>query len=134
MPRRSTPRSARPPTTACVGSGSLVRDRCDSSPAYEVRRFVLADAESRSTRLMNLDVAVVGAGVAGTRVAHAIQRERPDWSIALFERTERIGGRLRSLQVAGVDHPIELGGMRFLTSHRRVADLVETLGIPTHAF
>jgi monoamine oxidase len=83
---------------------------------------------------MNLDVAVVGAGVAGTRVAHAIQRERPDWSIALFERTERIGGRLRSLQVAGVDHPIELGGMRFLTSHRRVADLVETLGIPTHAF
>lgn len=83
---------------------------------------------------MTIDLAVIGGGVAGTAVADAMLRARPDWSIALFERTDRIGGRLRSLQVDGLDHPIELGGMRFLTSHRRVADLVEEFGLPTHPF
>ena len=43
-----------------------------------------------------LDLAVIGAGIAGTFVAHEVLRCRPDWSIVLFERTARIGGRLRS--------------------------------------
>jgi monoamine oxidase len=81
-----------------------------------------------------LDLAVVGAGAAGTYVSYHVQRERPDWSIALFERTDRVGGRLRSLTVAGLDHPIELGGMRFLTSHRRVADTVARFELATHPF
>lgn len=81
-----------------------------------------------------LDLAVIGAGAAGTWVAHAIQRERPDWSIALFERSNQIGGRLRSVKVPDLEHPIELGGMRYLTSHRRVASVIEEFGIRTRAF
>ena len=81
-----------------------------------------------------LDLAVVGGGVAGTAVAHAMVQARPDWSIALFERTDRIGGRLRSVRFDGLDHPIELGGMRYLTSHGRVVSLVEAFGLPTHPF
>jgi monoamine oxidase len=81
-----------------------------------------------------LDLAVVGAGAAGTYVAYHALREHPSWSVALFERTDRIGGRLRSLPVEGLDHPIELGGMRFLTSHRYVAETVARFGIPTHPF
>jgi len=77
---------------------------------------------------------VVGAGAAGTSVAYHVLRERPSWSVALFERTDRIGGRLRSLPVDGLDHPIELGGMRYLTSHRHVAETVARFGIATHAF
>ena len=81
-----------------------------------------------------LDLAVVGGGAAGTFVAHEMQARRPDWSIALFERTDRIGGRLRSVAIPGVEHKIELGGMRFRTGHRHVAALVEALGLETYPF
>lgn len=82
----------------------------------------------------SIDLAVIGAGVAGTSVAASLQQARPDWSIVLLERSNRIGGRLRSVALPGVDHRIELGGMRFLTSHRRVATLVDALGLASHPF
>ena len=60
-----------------------------------------------------LDLAVIGAGAAGTSVAHRIAAARPEWSIGLFERADRIGGRLRSRRLQNTGHPIELGGMRY---------------------
>ncbi len=81
-----------------------------------------------------VDLAIIGAGVAGTYIADAVQRARPSWSIAMYERSIRIGGRLRSVAIPGIDHRIELGGMRFLTSHRRVAAMVEAFDLPTHPF
>ena len=81
-----------------------------------------------------IDLAVIGGGAAGTAVADAMQRARPDWSIALFERTNRIGGRLHSVAIDGLDHPVELGGMRFLTSHSRITSFIDGLGIATHPF
>jgi lysine 2-monooxygenase len=81
-----------------------------------------------------LDLAIIGGGAAGTRVAYAMKEARRDWSIALFERTERIGGRLRSVRVDGLDHPIELGGMRYLTDQPRVRGLVEAFQLRTHPF
>ncbi|MEO7664166.1 MAG: FAD-dependent oxidoreductase, partial [Candidatus Limnocylindrales bacterium] len=81
-----------------------------------------------------LDLAIVGAGVAGTFIADAIQQARPDWSIAILERTDRIGGRLRSVTVPGLGHRIELGGMRFLTSQPHVQALVESLELRSHPF
>jgi monoamine oxidase len=82
--------------------------------------------------LGRLDLAVVGA--AGTWLAHAMQRARPDWSITLFERHDRIGGRLRSVKVPRLDHPIELGGMRYVTSNRLVQSVIDELRIPTRPF
>jgi monoamine oxidase len=81
-----------------------------------------------------LDLAVIGAGAAGTYVARATRVAHPEWSISLFERTDRIGGRVWSVPVPGVDHRIELGGMRFMTIHRHVQAVVEELGIATHPF
>jgi monoamine oxidase len=80
------------------------------------------------------DLAIVGAGIAGTYIADRLQRERPDWSVAVFERTDRIGGRLRSVPIGGLDYPIELGGMRFMSSHRRVASIVDDFALPTRPF
>lgn len=80
--------------------------------------MVFADTAQR------VDLAIVGGGAAGTFVADAMQASRLDWSIVLFERTNRIGGRLRSVAIPGVEHRIELGGMRFRTGHRRVASVV----------
>jgi monoamine oxidase len=78
------------------------------------------------------DLAIVGAGVAGTYVAYSMRRTRPDWGIALFERSRRIGGRLRSLRPDGlIGRPLELGGMRYHTGQPIVTELVESLGLAT---
>src|SRR5262245_10584564 len=87
------------------------------------------------------DVAVVGGGIAGVYTAWRLRQaepgqlgedlrdladKRPDdrLRIGLFEHGTRLGGRLLSLTLPGVpDVPVELGGMRFLNSHRRVAAL-----------
>ena len=81
-----------------------------------------------------LDVAIVGAGAGGTYLADRLAGARPDWSITMFERSKRIGGRLRSVDVDGLAHPIELGGMRYLTSHHRMQSVVTELEIPTRPF
>ena len=81
-----------------------------------------------------LDVAIVGAGAAGAYLADRLAGARTEWAVTLFERSSRIGGRLRSVQVDGLPHPIELGGMRYLTSHERVQSVVSELAIPTRPF
>jgi monoamine oxidase len=84
--------------------------------------------------MVDVDLAIVGAGAAGTWVAQAMQQARPEWSIALIERHERPGGRLRSVKVPGVEHPIELGGMRYLTSHPLAQRVVTELGLESRLF
>jgi lysine 2-monooxygenase len=81
-----------------------------------------------------LDVAIVGAGAAGTYVAHRLIRARPDWRITIFERSPRIGGRLWSVRVDGLSKPIELGGMRYMSGHRLVQSVVDDLGIEARDF
>lgn len=81
-----------------------------------------------------VDLAVIGAGAAGTFVANEMLRRRPSWSVELFERTDRIGGRLHSVAVPGSKHPIELGGMRYLRGHRHVDGVVAEHGLRTHPF
>lgn len=93
-----------------------------------------------------LDVAIVGAGVSGIYTAWRLLEEggaspllkdlaarRPNRKllIGVFEYSDRIGGRLYSMRLPGVPSlPIELGGMRFLNSHRRVVGLVDRLNLP----
>ncbi len=81
-----------------------------------------------------LDVAIVGAGAAGTYLGYRLIRARPDWRIAIFERSTRIGGRLWSVKVDGLAHPIELGGMRYMSGHPLIQSIVDELGIETRAF
>src|SRR6266487_1406215 len=82
-----------------------------------------------------IDLAVIGGGVAGTYVAFQAGSKYPDWSIALFERSDRIGGRLLSVQPPGPEgRPAELGGMRYRADHRLVGALVRSLGLETRPF
>jgi lysine 2-monooxygenase len=83
----------------------------------------------------NLDVAIVGGGVAGTYAAWRLQRERPDLRIRLFEASDRIGGRLHSIVFPEAPHlVVEAGGMRFLEAHRRVSGLVKKLGLTAREY
>jgi monoamine oxidase len=81
-----------------------------------------------------LDVAIVGAGAAGTYLAYRLMQALPDGRIAVFERFNRVGGRLWSVKVDGLANPIELGGMRYMTGHSLVQSVATELGIQTRPF
>jgi monoamine oxidase len=86
---------------------------------------------------MEIDIAVVGGGVSGTYCAWRLQEQLGAASkIALFEYSDRIGGRLYSVTLPGLPHvKAELGGMRYIPSqHIMVASLVDHLGLPKKPF
>jgi monoamine oxidase len=97
---------------------------------------------------VDLDVAIVGAGVAGTYAAWRLASEDPSLSpvlapllaaggngrprMALFEASDRIGGRLYSVAPDGMPNlRAELGGMRIPSSHVLASSLVDHLGLET---
>lgn len=73
-----------------------------------------------------LDVAIVGGGVAGCYCAYRLAG-RPEYpSIELFEQTDRIGGRLWSVPIKGVQGgPIELGGTFVSSLHTNLFYLIQ---------
>jgi lysine 2-monooxygenase len=97
-----------------------------------------------------VDVAVIGAGVSGCYTAwrlrtltgaqleggsplRALLAGKDRLKVALFEYSDRIGGRLWSGAVKGVsDVCVEFGGMRFYKQMRIVSSLIETLGLGGH--
>lgn len=91
-----------------------------------------------------VDVAVVGAGIAGlvaaTRLVDAGR------SCVVLESRNRVGGRLLTHDVAphdvthhdvthhgGAGGPLDLGATWFWPGETRVAALIDELGVPTHA-
>lgn len=86
---------------------------------------------------MNIDIAVVGAGVSGAYSAWRLQQELgAKAKIALFEYSDRIGGRLYTVTIPGLPNvKAELGGMRFIPDqHVMVASLVHHLKLATKDF
>ncbi len=86
---------------------------------------------------MKLDIAIVGGGVSGAYSAWRLQQEQgKKKAIALFEYSDRIGGRLFSKKLPGMPNlTAELGGMRYIPEdHVMVAKLVDHLQIPTKPF
>jgi hypothetical protein len=85
---------------------------------------------------MDLDVAVVGGGVSGAYCAWRLQEHDPKLDVALYEYSDRIGGRLYTVTIPGMPNvKAEIGGMRYIpTSHLMVAGLVDHLGLQTKDF
>lgn len=85
---------------------------------------------------MDLDIAVVGGGVSGAYSAWRLQEASAKSKIALFEYSDRIGGRLYTITMPGIPHvKAEVGGMRYIpTQHPMVNNLVDHLKIPTQDF
>jgi monoamine oxidase len=83
----------------------------------------------------DIDVAIVGGGVAGTYAAWRLASEQPHLRVAVFEMSDRIGGRLRSIAFPQAPHLVgEAGGMRFLPAHKHVFNLVRQLGLPARGY
>jgi monoamine oxidase len=84
---------------------------------------------------LTLDIAVIGAGVSGAYSACRLKGADLQKRIALFEWSNRIGGRLYSRVLPGMPHlRAELGGMRFLPEQKMVANLIHHLKLETRPF
>ena len=101
--------------------------------------------------VLDVDVAVIGAGVAGCYTAWRLRslnkqelapnspllpllerKQRLD--VGLFEYSDRIGGRLWSAAVKGIANEFaEFGGMRFYKQTHIVWNLIEKVGLGTRA-
>ncbi len=86
---------------------------------------------------LKLDTAVIGGGVSGAYSAWRLQQAYGQKEkIALFEYSDRIGGRLYTITMPGLPNvKAEVGGMRYIpTSHKMVANLITHLGLETKDF
>ena len=85
---------------------------------------------------LDIDIAVVGGGIAGAYTAWRLKAKHPRKRIALFEYSDRIGGRLYTVQLPGMPNVnAELGGMRYIPkSQTFVTELINDLGLQTRDF
>ena len=80
---------------------------------------------------LTMDTAIIGAGVSGLYSAYRLTTPNGDDPVAaasqvqIFDMCHRIGGRLESVRLPGMKIVGELGGMRYLSTHRIMATLVE---------
>ncbi|KAH9505782.1 hypothetical protein Btru_055803 [Bulinus truncatus] len=76
-----------------------------------------------------VDVAIVGAGPAGSYSAYRLRHEGKN--IEVFEYSNRVGGRLYTTTLPDApDVPIDLGGMAFLPeTHSRVLRVIKETGL-----
>jgi monoamine oxidase len=82
-------------------------------------------AETEGGAEVDLDVAVVGAGISGLAVAHALTRLGK--SVRVFEARSRLGGRIESVPAG--DGMADLGPTWFWPGEERVRVLAEELGL-----
>lgn len=65
------------------------------------------------------DVAIIGGGVSGCYCAFRLASDSKNpGALALYEASERIGGRLWSAPVAGAKLPAEIGGLFFRANQK----------------
>lgn len=76
-----------------------------------------------------IEVAIVGAGVSGVYSGWRLVTEGGLKDVTVFEASERVGGRLLSVEPPGIDNMVaELGGMRILPAVQpRIAELLKVL-------
>jgi monoamine oxidase len=75
-----------------------------------------------------VDVVIVGAGLSGLSAARELRAAGA--SCLVLEARDRVGGKMRSVEVAGV--PVDLGAHWIGPQQRRVAALARELGIDSH--
>lgn len=76
---------------------------------------------------LTTEVAIVGAGTSGLYTAFRLTGDRKfnGKKVQVFDLSNRIGGRLESVIMPGMNFYGELGGMRYLTSQEIVTTLIE---------
>lgn len=78
-------------------------------------------------KTQSYDVAIIGGGIAGLYSGMRLKRSAlyREKSIAVFEATSRLGGRIKSYYHSDLGNSCELGCMRYLKSQRMMTNLIE---------
>jgi monoamine oxidase len=98
--------------------------------ATELRTAVQDDLTEAPDDGRDLDVAVVGGGVSGLYTAYRLAESTGSpfdpADIEVFELSDRVGGRLDSIELPGLEEAGELGGMRFDPDEHRLVNALVT--------
>lgn len=113
---------------------------------YDISEFKIDFISSEKKKQMNtknltleqneptnkaIDVAIIGAGVSGLYSAYRLTNDEkspmPAKDVQVFEMSDRIGGRLESVELPGMTITGELGGMRYMTSQEIVTSLIQNV-------
>jgi hypothetical protein len=85
--------------------------------------------EQPSNNATTAKIAIIGGGIAGTAFAHYVSKSMPNVDITLYESSDRIGGRLRFVNVGGDNNqqttPIEVGGSIFVQVNQLIEQLIK---------
>lgn len=76
---------------------------------------------------LKVEVAIIGAGTSGLYTAFRLVTDNKykGHEVQIFDMSNRLGGRLESVIMPGMNFWGELGGMRYLTSQEIVTTLIE---------
>ncbi|SDM87312.1 protoporphyrinogen oxidase [Allokutzneria albata] len=73
-------------------------------------------------------VGIIGGGVAGLTAAHELRRQLGEAvSITVFDQADRVGGKLRTVQLAG--RSVDVGAEAFVSRRPEAFELVTELGL-----
>lgn len=83
-----------------------------------------------------VDLAVVGVGASGSFAAWQLNKKyQGNWKIKMFDANNRVGGRLYSIPITGIEnHVADVGAMRFKTSHNSFVRVINQLGLTVDNF
>ncbi|KFF23800.1 flavin monoamine oxidase family protein [Chryseobacterium vrystaatense] len=76
---------------------------------------------------LKTEVAIIGAGTSGLYTAYRLVTDKKYKAseVQIFDMNNKLGGRLESVVMPGMNFWGELGGMRYLTSQQIVTTLIE---------
>ncbi|NXT02691.1 OXLA oxidase, partial [Jacana jacana] len=77
-------------------------------------------------------VAIVGAGISGLTAAKLLRDAIP--KVTVLEKSDRVGGRIRTYRPEGQDWFVELGAMRLPSKHRLVREFIKQFGLKLNPF
>src|SRR5215467_11816162 len=109
-----------------ISDGSGLRKHISRRDALKVLgvgaagTLIPADLAGQSDQSRETDVVVVGAGFAGLIAARNLLRAGN--RVVLLEARDRVGGRVKSGQLAG--HPVDVGGMWVGPTQTRLVSLI----------
>jgi monoamine oxidase len=81
---------------------------------------------------LKIEVAIIGAGTSGLYTAYRLVTDKKFKAsdVQIFDMNDKLGGRLESVVMPGMNFWGELGGMRYLTSQQIVTTLIEGYAPP----